>query len=395
MRTLSTLFAAIGILLGNPAAHGMATSRVGPDSANKYPTAEQSDWPKGIVDLARHESRVYSVWVNGGENFYFKSDLKEINELIRLFSEARMRDHEVVIKKGHGNVNTFKKEKYGFNVNLWVNAGISLGYTRDKQMEKARTHEPQLIIHLTEKEAAAWLDRLILPKNIILTSAFEGLKSPRQHPTRNTWFAGVQFEDGNPAVDFRNNVQTRVTYWGKNSKLGIHLGGVSHKGGFHAPFSDAEMQRLNSGDAWLTMTVGTWSTAVEPDHPRLSAADLFRKRDEVKAVQVSRPGFRHGRILMKDGGPATLHTAPWPGAKIKVMFAYAGSIPVDEEGYFKVFLTDEQFEELKDKKTRRNIYIPYEDKKGRSSARFAFPVKKLSSQKENAGVVKIPHVTVK
>jgi len=203
MRTLPYLFAVVGILLGNPAAYGMATSRVGPDSAHKNSTVEQIDWPKGIVALPRHESRVYSVWVNGGENFYFKSDLKDINELIELFSQARMRDHEVALKKGHGNVNTFKKEKYGYNVNLWINAGISLGYTRDKQMEKARTHEPRLIIHLTEKEADLWLDKLVFPKNIILTSEFENLKSPRERPTRNNWFTEVQFGDGKPAVDFR------------------------------------------------------------------------------------------------------------------------------------------------------------------------------------------------
>lgn len=155
------------------------------------------------------------------------------------------------------------------------------------------------------------------------------------------------------------------------------------------------MKRLKSGDAWLTMTVGTWSTTVKADHPRLLPVDLYPDRAQVKAIQVSRPGFRHGRVLLKDGNPAVLNPAPWPGAKIKVMFGYTGSVPLDEEGYFKVFLTDEQFAELKDEKVRRNIYIPYQEKKGRSSARFAFPAKKLSSQKKNAGVVKIPHATVK
>jgi len=52
--------------------YGMASEQIGPDSL--HPTVAQQDWPKGIVGIPRHESRVYSIWVNGNENFYFKCD---------------------------------------------------------------------------------------------------------------------------------------------------------------------------------------------------------------------------------------------------------------------------------------------------------------------------------
>jgi len=67
----------------------------GLDSVQGHPTGAQPDWPAGIVDLVRRESRVYSIWVNGNENFYFNASLDEINALIRLFSQTRMRDHEI------------------------------------------------------------------------------------------------------------------------------------------------------------------------------------------------------------------------------------------------------------------------------------------------------------
>ncbi|KKK61968.1 hypothetical protein LCGC14_3009050, partial [marine sediment metagenome] len=63
---------------------------------------------------------------------------------------------------------------------------------------------------------------------------------------------------------------------------------------------------------------------------------------------------------------------------------------IDSKGYFKVYFTKEQYQALKAKKVRKNIYIPSYEKKGRSTARFAFPVSKLSQEKETAGVVRIP-----
>lgn len=317
MKTLPLPAIVLCGFLCNTTALGMATSRVGPDSAHKHPTVEQSDWPKGIVALPRHESRVYSVWVNGSENFYFKAGLKEINELIRRFSQARMRDHQIVIKQGSPKVSSFKDEKYAHNVNLYVLAGISLGYVRDKELQAAKTHEPQLIIHLSDQEAARWLNKLVIPDNIILTSEFYALKSPRRQPKRSVWFAEVLFDNGKPAVDFRNNVQTRVAMWDKSSQQGIYLGAVSYKGEFHAPFSKEEMERLKSGEAWLTLTTGNWSTELHSNHPRLQVSDFHRDREQVNPIQINRPGYFHGRLLFDDGQPPIVKPKPWPGARIK------------------------------------------------------------------------------
>ncbi len=67
------------------AAFGLATEEFGPDSQIGHPTTEQPGWAAGIVELPGHPSRVYSMWCNGGENFYFKASPDQINELVALF----------------------------------------------------------------------------------------------------------------------------------------------------------------------------------------------------------------------------------------------------------------------------------------------------------------------
>lgn len=49
-------------------AFGLAIEQFGPDSKAR-PTVSQPGWASGLVELPRHESRVYSLWVNGAEDF--------------------------------------------------------------------------------------------------------------------------------------------------------------------------------------------------------------------------------------------------------------------------------------------------------------------------------------
>src|SRR5204863_9783709 len=84
---------------------------------------EQPDWPAGFVALARHDSRVYSVDVNGGETFYFNADPRQIAELIALFSKTRIRDHEVCIQRPEQRHAGFVKDVQ-YNVALHLTCGI-------------------------------------------------------------------------------------------------------------------------------------------------------------------------------------------------------------------------------------------------------------------------------
>jgi hypothetical protein len=73
-----------------------------------------------------------------------------------------------------------------------------------------------------------------------------------------------------------------------------------------------------------------------------------------------------------------------------VDFPYSGPGDFDSQGYFKISLTKEQYQELIARKVRSNIYIPDLVERGRSTAKFAYPPNLLSQDKAKAGVVKIP-----
>ena len=111
MKTFHLLLAMTALLICAQAGYGMATERIGPDKDQRHPTVGQPGWPAGMIKILGHDSRVYSIWVNGNENFYFEASPDEISELIKLYSKARLRDHVVTIKKGEKEVGTFKGDK--------------------------------------------------------------------------------------------------------------------------------------------------------------------------------------------------------------------------------------------------------------------------------------------
>ncbi|MCK5000924.1 MAG: hypothetical protein KAS23_15385 [Anaerohalosphaera sp.] len=366
---------------------GMATEDFGPDKDRDHPTHAQPGWQKGIVAVPKHPSRVYSMWCNGGENFYFKADPNQINELIDLFSRAYMRDHQLVITDKKEHVKSFRGKQIDYNVSLNMTGGILLGMRRSGDL--AQTYEPVLTIYVVKD--ADILKRLKLPDNIILNCEIEGvsLKSKLQKPSRKLWHGLMQFKDADWYKGCVNGLVTRITLWQKGVKEPIEVSKVGVKGNFSIPFSEHEFARLKKGDWWLTITIGNWLTNPKSDHPKIALETLNTDKAKVETIIISQPSFYHGRILFEDGTPPRLDPAPWPGAEIMVDFSYAGSANIDHLGYFQVFFTDEQYEKLKTKKPGKNIYIPSCTEKGRSTARVIFPVTKLSKEKSNAGVVKI------
>lgn len=376
----------LAILSTTQTCYGAAMEQIGPDSANRFPTVAQPDWPKGIVEILRHESRVYSIWVNGNENFYFKATAEQINELISLFSKARMRDHELRISTTKKQVKSFNGDLIDYNVNLQILSGIALAMSR--QEGNPDTFEPRLTVYTDNNHTL--VKQLKLPDNIILNCEIKDfpLKGKSVKPNRKSWYGLVQFEDSTPASE--RGLLTQITLWEKGVKEGIKIARVDNKGFFDAAFSDKEIAGLKAGNSWLTITVGNWLTEAKQDHTRLPVEMLSLEKENLKPVRISRPKFYYGRILFEDGSAPILNPPPWPGAEIRVDFPYAGDAAIDSQGYFAVYFTKEQYEEAKARKVRENIYIPDYSDKGRSTARFAFPVASLCQDKTKAGVVKIP-----
>lgn len=388
MQRSSFVVTGFAIICSTTVGFGLAREQIGPDKNQAHPTTEQPGCPAGLVDILRHDARVYSVWVNGNTNYYFTALPDEMGELIRLFSETRLRDHVVTLKKGTPEVKPFNVPKgIPYNVHLHHLEGIALAMTRREG--EAKTHEPTLTIHVDEGEDLPLLKQLAIPDNIILRSEFPNWPDQGQVPEREVWHAQVRFEGGEPAVDFESGVSTAVTLWEKDEEEPIHLGNVDHKGFFRVALSDAELADLKAERSWLTLTVGNYLTEPTREDPRLLPANLSPQQGGAEPAIIGRPSYYYGRILFDDGSPAILDPEPWPGGHISVSFPFAGSVDLDPEGYFRLYFTPAQFGAAKAKKVRKNVYIPSFDEKGRSSARYAFPPSDLSQEKEKAGELRI------
>lgn len=389
MKEFTVFLAVLGILGLYEICYGMATEQVGPDSANRHPTVAQPDWPKGIVGIPRHLSRVYSIWVNGNENFYFKCKVDEINELLAIFAKARMRDHVVRIQPGVKKASTFGKEEIEYNVQLQIVAGIVLSFAREKMRDDLPL-EPRLTI-LTGDDDGSLVKQLKWPENVIVESEIPGV-SINEHmtkPKRDVYYGLCEFADGSPPVEFVK-VRSRITLWEQNEPNGIGVGRIDNKGYLMVLLSEAELADLKNGKTWLTITIGNWLVKAARTDMRFPVEMLTKDKDKALPIKVTTPSYYYGRILFEDGSPPILDPPPWPGAEIEVSFPYSGSGDIDSQGYFRLAITAEQFEKLSARKDRRNIYIPDLFETGRATARWTFPANLLSPDRAKAGVVKIP-----
>ena len=375
------LLALFGLLAFREPGFGLAQEQVGPAAS----AVAQQDRPKDIVEVVRHPSRVYSLWINGMEDFYFQATPAEVNELAALFAKARMRDHEVRIEAGSNTVNAIGGATFDYNVRLHISGGISLAAMREKESEG--TLEPVLTIY--SGEGRALLQQLKLPDQAIVECNIAGvdLKGKGTKPKRQTWYGVVQFDDGRPAADFEHGVSTYITLWEEDSPDGIRLGTPGIKGFFQAVFSEDELAALRQGRSWLTMTVGNYASVAKKDDPRFPPDKLARDSERATPQRVAGPTYYYGRILFEDGTPAVLDPKLWRGANVRVDFSFLGPVGLDSEGNFKVTFTPEQLAQLKMQKPRKNIYIPVDEQ--RSGATETFPADMLSTDKAKAGVVRI------
>lgn len=371
--------AVLGVLGFCGVVHGAATEHLGSDSS----AVAQSDWPKGIVELARHPSRVYSMWCNGGEGFYFKATPAEIGELLNLFSVARMRDHEVWITSDKKTATSFRGNTIDYNVSLSVFSGIALSAHREESA--AETWEPRLTTCVGEDRSL--LKRIKLPDNVIVhcEDGNTDIKSKATKPVRREWFGRVQCEDSSAVAEFGRGPFIRIAFWEKGIESCIPIATVDRGGYFGAPFSDEEIAKLETGESWLTITAGNYMTEAKKDDPRFPVAMLLLEREKAQPQKIPSPKCYYGRVLFEDGSPPALDPSSWPGAEIAVEFPYAGYALPDSEGYFKVFLDAEQLKSIAAQTQRKNISV-----RGDSGPSDTFPVELLSQDKAKAGVVRIP-----
>jgi len=118
------------------------------------------------------------------------------------------------------------------------------------------------------------------------------------------------------------------------------------------------------------------------------------KSGQSTKITVRANKLYYGRMLFEDGSPVVIKPEPWPGAKTRIecMGEDGTSKPrvgdIDDEGYFKIYLSQKQFQQLQSGKTWFEVLIPYTDKKTyHGEDVFAYDL--LATDKAKAGVARI------
>jgi len=372
----------------------MAEERLGPDTEDLQ-THPQPGWAKGLVELARHPSRVYSIWVNGNETFYFDATPVQTQELVDLFANSRLRDHLVVLKQPRTTVQTFGKQSIPYNVSLQIVEGIALWHTRRQFINGHPAPLPMTpVLTVYVDVVSKPLSRIPSHENIVIQNEIQGIEvpSPKKLPERKTYHGAMEFKDGSPLSDFVTQMQGQITLWEEGEAEGIKMDKVSNQGRFFCRFSDQEMQDLKSGESFLTWTIGNYLVKPTRQDQRFPIERLALDADQVVRLSIPSPDYHWGRLLFEDNQPPILDPLPWPGAKISISMPYANPSDIDADGFFRVLISPEQKQALLNDKVGKNVYIPSYERKGSSRAQYTFSPDLLHPDKQQAGVLRIPRV---
>src|SRR5262249_10236991 len=75
---------------------------LGMETFGNSPAVKQPDWADGVVDVVNLKSRVYSQWVNGNENFFYRGNAQALNEALEKFAAVKAEIRQLILLPGAG-----------------------------------------------------------------------------------------------------------------------------------------------------------------------------------------------------------------------------------------------------------------------------------------------------
>lgn len=216
-----------------------------------------------------------------------------------------------------------------------------------------------------------------------------------ENAREKVWYGRVLFEDGTPAVPSSEGLKTQIVQWTQDYTMGSTIATVDDNGYFTALISDETMERLKSGESWLTINIAKPDIRHEVQKEEMFPVELLSsERDKAGSVKISRPKVYYGRILYETGKPAVPEVLPWPGAKVWVSLRYTPATykdggtmerlsEVDKEGDFTAYLTDNQLEQIKTQKYTIEIYHPSYEEMNTSFPIGRYPYDMLATAKSS------------
>lgn len=223
-----------------------------------------------------------------------------------------------------------------------------------------------------------------------------------ENAQEKVWYGRVMFDDGTPAVLELPGIETRIVRFAQGYAEGRTIAKVNTDGYFTAYISDEVMEQLRTGRSSLSIHFSKTNHFHSIRKEKFPVELLSLSADEAGAVRIRRPSVYYGRVLYENGKPAVPQIAPWQGARVYVILRYTDATSthgglteelgnVDKQGYFTVYLTDEQLEYLENGKYKIQIYHPsYEDERC-SYPIASFPVELLARAQDSVRDYKIPY----
>ncbi len=123
-RQWGRLCIAVAVLVAGKLAWGLSESEYGNNPVNGE---NYKDWP-GIVKVANDPYRVYRVWTNGNEDFWFHGDANAINAGLENYWRAELERYQIVLLPGPGQTVTYNGMTVVSNYRLHIVGGIAKAY---------------------------------------------------------------------------------------------------------------------------------------------------------------------------------------------------------------------------------------------------------------------------
>lgn len=173
-----------------PLALGLAAplvaSPMGEEELGNKPVSAQPGWAGGVVDAVNLESRVYRVWVNGNESFFFRGKTADLNRALAKFAAIRSEGLEIVLLPSRGGTRTFDGSAVDCDWELKVPSGIYLSMGRREKGTRVFTTRPTLTVSLGSRRLELETIEIppgatVLGEEDLVARYLEGLQSDDPH----------------------------------------------------------------------------------------------------------------------------------------------------------------------------------------------------------------------
>jgi hypothetical protein len=129
---------------------------LGMETFGNTPAVKQPDWADGVVDVVNLKSRVYSQWVNGNENFFYRGNAQALNDALRKFAAVKADVRQVILLPGAGKTQTFDRKPIEFDFQLHVPSGIYKAV--------AKKNHVVMTVYVNVKKPSGKLERRLMGK---------------------------------------------------------------------------------------------------------------------------------------------------------------------------------------------------------------------------------------